>query len=99
MTIHKQYHEYNEIKDEMYSRITKINRMSTAILCIGVVYLIYLTVSIFLPAIRAPLSVIISQAIVHGTVYADRVNEWSTILFKVTGFLVAILYIVLGTYI
>ena len=51
MTIHKQYTEYNEIKDLMYARLKSVNTMSSVLMIIGVVYMIYLTVSIFLDEI------------------------------------------------
>ena len=54
MTIHKQYTEYHDLKHDLFARISRINKSAGIILIIGVVYLVFLTISLFIEAIREP---------------------------------------------
>ena len=60
MTIHKQYNEYHELKDDLFARINNINKYATIILIMGVTYLVYLTISLFLETIREPFAEIVA---------------------------------------
>jgi len=65
---------------------------------IGVSYLVFLTVSIFVTDLQEPLSVILSQAMIKTSGSPDNAM-WTIIAFKITGFACAIIFIFLGTYI
>ena len=67
---------------------------------IGILYLVFLTVSLFITSIQAPLAVIMANAMMFGgeSVKKDE-EDWTQIIFKITGFLCAISFIIMGTYI
>lgn len=98
MTIHKQYVEYHALKDSVYAQVSSLNRYSTVLITIGIVYMIYLTVSIFIQQIREPLPLVISHAILFDSVEHDNVG-WMTAAFKFSGFMSAICFLIFGTYI
>ena len=80
--------------------MNNINKYASIILIIGVVYLVYLTISLFITSIREPFAEILAQALVYGDVYSENDSfAWLTVLFKITGFMTATCFIVLGTYI
>jgi len=65
---------------------------------IGVIYLVYLTISLFIEALAEPLSCVISHAMFNLV----EPNEgsyalWTIVLFKITGFMTALCFVVLGT--
>ena len=103
MTIHKQYVEYNDIKDTMAARLKSVNNMSTVHMIIGVVYMIYLVVSIFLESIQEPVAVLLGHKFIFGKDLGDKVVEgdqgWEIYIFKITAFMLAINFLVVGTYI
>ena len=51
MTIHKQYYEYHSLKNLMYSQLKCINILGLVAMALGMAYMIYLTISLFLPSI------------------------------------------------
>ena len=67
---------------------------------IGVVYMIYLVVSLFLDAIEEPIAVQLAHAFV-GLKDNDVEQNiiWMVYIFKVSGFIIAIDFLTLGTYI
>lgn len=103
MTIHKQYAEYHDLKDDMYTQLRSVNKYSTLLILIGVLYLVYLTISIFVENIREPLPLVLSHLIYFRGYSSDDVTHvntaWMTAAFKFTGFLCAICFLMLGTYI
>ena len=71
---------------------------------IGVAYLLYLTVSCFIGDIRRPLAVMLSHAIVfQGDIMSSSLEAeysyWTVIIFKITAFMCAICFLLLGTFI
>ena len=65
ISLYRQYHEYNELKILMYSRLAQINCFSGLFIGIGAVYLIFLTISLFISnTLRDPIAVILGQAVV-----------------------------------
>ena len=48
MTIYKQYVEYHALKSSLYESLKSVNRLSKVIMTIGVIYLLFLTVSCFI---------------------------------------------------
>ena len=86
----------------MYSQLNSVNKFSTLLIVIGVVYLIYLTISIFIENIREPLPLIISHLIWFRNFDGDVKHNntaWLTAAFKFSGFMCAICFLMLGTYI
>ena len=73
MTIHKQYNEYHELKDSLYAQLGSINSLSNLIMVIGVTYLIFLTVSLFIDAVKEPVALIVAHAIVFSGDIGDIV--------------------------
>ena len=67
MTIHKQYFEYHEMKNLMYAQLRFVNNMGLAVMILGMAYVIYLTISLFVDNITAPIPVIITEAIIYGS--------------------------------
>lgn len=103
MTIHKQYFEYHALKDSMYAQIKAINMLGMVTMAIGLTYAIYLTLSLFLESIEEPLAVIISEAVVFGsdigTKLKEEIDSWTVIIYKITGFMIATICIVLASFI
>lgn len=65
---------------------------------IGVTNLVYLTISLFIEALSEPISCVLSHAIFQ---LVEPIEEnfavWAIIIFKVTGFMTAFCFVVLGT--
>ena len=103
MTIHKQYYEYHSLKDLMYAQLKTISNLGLCAMIIGLVYLIFLTISLFLAAVVEPVAVLFSQAIVFGNDIGNELQEvkdsWTVVLYKITGFMCAIIFLILGSYI
>lgn len=105
MTIHTQYNDYHELKNLMYSQLKSVNRFGNLLICIGIVYLMYLTISLFFnnSTFIEPVTCMISHAVIFGSDLDEIVSEdyqgWTIIIFKITGFMCSIIYIVLGCYI
>ena len=72
-------------------------------MAIGAIYLLYLTVSLFVQSIHQPVAVIFAQAIVWGGALPEELGEDEleilTVIFKITAFVCAISFLLLGTYI
>ena len=66
MTIHKQFNEYHELKETLFSQISSVNCFASFHIILGVVYMMFLTVSIFADTIKEPVAVLISHAIIFG---------------------------------
>jgi hypothetical protein len=100
MTIHKQYAEYHALKNEVFAKLAGVNRLSKLHMVIGVLYLVYLTASLFLPSIQSPLAVMVAQAIMFSGDEVEKTElQWTMTIFKITGFLCAGSFIIMGTYI
>ena len=103
MTIHKQYYEYHELKNLMYAQLRFVNLMGVVLMCIGMAYMIYLTISLFVDHIVEPIAVIISEVFVYGTdmegSYLKQYDSWTIVVFKITGFTTAIVFILIASYI
>ena len=69
----------------------------------GILYLLFLTISLFWNSIEAPLACMIANLIVYqgdiGDVLKADPENWTVIAFKITGFVCAVIFILLGTYI
>ena len=88
----------------LYSSLNSVNRLSKVIMIIGITYLLFLTVSCFIGQIRSPLAVILSHGIVfRGDIISPSLetdyNYWTVIIFKITAFMCAICFLLLGTFI
>lgn len=103
MTIHKQYYEYHELKDLMYAQLRFVNNMGLAVMILGMAYVIYLTISLFVDSIVAPIPVIITEAMIYGSdmneLYKSDNESWTIIIYKVTGFTSAICFVIMASYI
>ena len=103
MTIHKQYYEYHELKNLMYAQLRFVNLMGVVLMCIGMAYMIYLTISLFVDHIVEPIAVIISEVLVYGSdmegSYVEQYDGWTIVIFKITGFTTAIVFILIASYI
>lgn len=103
MTIHKQYFEYHEMKNLMYAQLRFVNNMGLAVMILGMAYVIYLTISLFVDNITAPIPVIITEAIIYGSdmneLYKSDSESWTVIIYKVTGFTSAICFVLMASYI
>ena len=103
MTIHKQYLEYHEIKDLMFHRLKMLNRWSVVMNVLGITSLVYLVISLFANTDDVmPLVNYIGHALVYRGEFSvvDPVyNTWVVILAKLFGFMIAICFMVMGTYI
>ena len=103
MTIHKQYYEYHELKDLMYAQLRFVNNMGLAVMILGMAYVIYLTISLFVDSIVAPIPVIITEAMIYGSdmneLYKSDNESWTIIIYKVTGFTSAICFVMMASYI
>ena len=66
MTIHKQYNEYHELKDRMYAQLAAVNGFSNVLMILGSVYLLYMTVTLFLSALKEPVAFYTASALVWG---------------------------------
>ena len=103
MTIHKQYYEYHELKDLMYAQLRFVNNMGLAVMILGMAYVIYLTISLFVDSIQAPIPVIITEAMIYGSdmneLYKSDNESWTIIIYKVTGFTSAICFVMMASYI
>ena len=103
MTIHKQYFEYHEMKNLMYAQLRFVNNMGLAVMILGMAYVIYLTISLFVDNITAPIPVIITEAIIYGSdmneLYKSDEGGWTVIIYKVTGFTSAICFVLMASYI
>ena len=103
MTIHKQYYEYHELKDLMYAQLRFVNNMGLAVMILGMAYVIYLTISLFVDSIVAPIPVIITEAMIYGSdmneLYKSDNESWTIIIYKVTGFTSAICFVLMASYI
>ena len=112
MTIHKQYNEYHELKEKLYAQIGSVNCFASFHIILGVVYMMFLTVSIFADTIKEPVAVLVAHSIVFGNSLGkstmddpsgkaalEGTDVWTVYIFKITGFMCAINFILLGTYI
>ena len=103
MTIHKQYYEYHELKDLMYAQLRFVNNMGLVVMILGMAYVIYLTISLFVDSIVAPIPVIITEAMIYGSdmddLYKSDYESWTIIIYKVTGFTSAICFVLMASYI
>ena len=103
MTIHKQYYEYHELKNLMYAQLRFVNLMGVVLMCLGMAYMIYLTISLFVDHIIEPIAVIISEVLVYGSnmggSYVEQYDGWTIVVFKITGFMTAIVFILIASYI
>ena len=103
MTIHKQFYEYHDLKNLMYAQLKFVNTMGILSMCLGMTYMIYLTISLFVDHIVEPVAVIIAEAMVYGAgsndVYTEDYAGWTTIVYKISGFTSAICFILMASYI
>ena len=104
MTIYKQYAEYHALKDSLYASLRLVNTLSKIVMAVGVTYLLYLTVSCFVKEVRQPLSAIISHWLIfQGDILSSKLDTdyeyWTVIIFKITAFMCAICFLLLGTFI
>ena len=104
MTIYKQYVEYHALKDSLYASLRLVNTLSKIIMAIGVTYLLYLTVSCFVKEVRQPLAAMISHGLIfQGDILSASLDTqyeyWTVIIFKITAFMCAICFLLLGTFI
>jgi len=101
ITIHKQFIEYNELKESLNRQLALITRWSAFLNLVGVTYLIYLTVSLFVAPLTSPLACTLAQLMVYGTDFGnfEAAEGWIIIIYKILGFMNAMCFIVLGTYI
>lgn len=86
----------------MHAQLKSVNSYSTFLIVIGVVYLIYLTISIFIDNIKEPLPLLIAHGIEFSSYDGPESTTdktWVTAAFKFTGFMSAICFLMLGTYI
>ena len=65
--------------------------------------MVYLTVSLFIDAINEPVALIIGQGMIFGSDLGDTLtitsDGWPTVAYKITGFMCAIICLVLSSYI
>lgn len=104
MTIYKQYVEYHALKDSLHASLRLVNTLSKIIMAIGVTYLLYLTVSCFVKEVRQPLAAMISHGLIfQGDILSASLDTqyeyWTVIIFKITAFMCAICFLLLGTFI
>ena len=64
-TIHKQFAEYHELKGNLYKKFDDLARYSYLLMGIGIVYLIFLFISIFIEALESdPVAVLIANLLI-----------------------------------
>lgn len=70
---------------------------------IGMSYVIFLTVSLFLKPIEEPVAVIVAELIVFqgdiGDELIENTKSWTIIIYKITAFMSAICFLLLASYI
>lgn len=104
MTIHRQYMEYNAIKQRVLGGVKCVKWLAVTLITIGVLLLFYLVISMFVsPITQEPASMAAVQGIVFSaeSVMVDEDGDYAVyiVLFKMFSLFKTICFLVLGTYI